>query len=117
MFSPTRRRQPGARSTSTSDALHAPDDFFFQPRRLRLNWPDLHDLDLQHVVDKVDINALQRHVETLTFAKITPDDVRQLREHANVLKLFHACQLIMEYLLAMQSELVREATVKEEQVL
>ena len=78
--------------------------FRFQQRYGRLDVRNLAKLDLDMIIRDVDLDAIQMHLETLTFCNLREDDLRNLTDPL-VIKLFRLAQLTIEYLLHVQDEL------------
>ena len=95
--------------------------FRFRPRCGSLNWSALHALQLSPLIRSVDIGQLQRHLDHLAFSDLTEADL-PLFQSASGLHVFRLMQLIIEYLLHVQSVLYhlhadkqsREEEAKEE---
>ena len=78
--------------------------FRFRPRAGALNWAALHQLQLSPIIRTVDIAELQRHLDHLAFSDLTEADVPFFHS-ASGLHVFRLMQLIIEYLLHVQSVL------------
>ena len=82
----------------------SPAAFYFQQRGTRLNLRELNGLDIDRVVKEVDVDALQNHLENITFCNLREEDLRFLSDPL-VVKLFRVAQLLIEYLLYAQDQL------------
>lgn len=84
-----------------------PPPFAFERRRGRLDWFQLHRIDLNAVTESTDIDALQAILHNLTFADVhaEPGGPGHLADPA-FLKVFQLAQLTIEYLLHGQKYLV-----------
>ena len=71
-------------------------------------------IDLDAVVEDVDVDTLQAHLENITFGAIEADDLQLFSDEA-FLKLFRLAQLTIEYLLNIQSTLYTNSGALEEQ--
>ena len=79
--------------------------FFFQQRRGHLNLRSLASVDLDRLIREVDVDVLQLHIENLAFCNLREEDLRYLSD-PQVIKMFKISQLIIEYLLFSQDQLV-----------
>ena len=91
---------------------HEPAPFAFQPRRGRLDWRKLAKLDTERVRAEIDIDALEAHLENLTWADLTEDDLHWFTDMDQG-HLFRIMQMIVEYLLYVQEHLHRRNVVLE----
>jgi zinc finger protein DZIP1 len=90
---------------NSSDAeMYGTKEFYFQQRRGRLDLRTLSHIDLDRIVREVDIDALQLHLENITFCNLKEEDLRFLTD-PQVIKLFRTAQLTIEYLLYVQEQL------------
>jgi hypothetical protein len=85
--------------------LYGSKGFFFQQRRGQLNLRNISKLDLEKVIREVDIDVLQQHIENITYCNLREEDLRYLTD-PQVVKLFKISQLMIEYLLYSQDQLV-----------
>lgn len=92
---------------ATLYAEHGQKTFRFQPRRGKLDLRTLSRLDVDHIAAHADIDALHRHVENLTFAALTEEDLAAHSDQA-VVKSFRLAQLAIEYLLNIQDCLAHQ---------
>lgn len=83
--------------------------FYFQHRRGHLDIRTLARVDLDNIVNNVDIDTLQNLLENITFCNIKESDLKFLTDPL-ILKLFRLTQLIIEYLLFVQEELVQNVS-------
>ncbi len=79
--------------------------FFFQQRRGHLNLRGIAKVNLERMVREVDIDTLQQHIENITFCNLREEDLRYLTD-PQIVKIFRISQLIIEYLLYSQDQLV-----------
>ena len=94
--------------------VFAQNSFFFQQRRGKLDMRSLARVDVERVIEDCDVGTLQLHLENLTFADLTTDDmVSYTDEH--FLKLFRLSQLTIEYLLNVQNALLTYSRSVEEE--
>lgn len=84
-------------------------NFYFQQRRGALDIRSLARLDLEKLVNEVDVDTLQSLLENVTFCNLRENDLKYLTDPL-FLKLFHICQLIIEYLLFAQERLLKNVT-------
>lgn len=61
--------------------------FFFQQRQGQLDLKAIARVDIEKVVRDVDVEAIQAHLENLTFSQITLADMKQFTDDA-LLRLF-----------------------------
>ena len=85
--------------------LYGSNGFFFQQRRGHLNLRALANINLDKLVREVDIDLLQSQIENITFCNLKEEDLRYLTD-PQIIKLFRVSQLMMEYLLYSQDQLV-----------
>lgn len=78
--------------------------FNFQQRHGKLNVRRLARIDLVHIVEKVDIGALQEVLENIAFCNLKVVDLHGLSDQ-NIVKAFRLAQLIIEYLLNLENAL------------
>jgi len=91
--------------TQALGGLYGSNGFFFQQRRGHLNLRSLASINLEKLVREVDIDLLQSHIENITFCNLREEDLRYLTD-PQVVKLFRVSQLMLEYLLYSQDQLV-----------
>lgn len=82
--------------------------FYFDSRRVRIDWRLLHSLDLGTIQSRTDLDALSRVLDLIAYGDLEAEDVRNLSE-TNFLKIFRLAQMIVEYLLYVQGSLDRES--------
>lgn len=85
--------------------LYGSNGFFFQQRRGHLNLRALASINLDKLVREVDVDLLQTQIENITFCNIREEDLRYLTD-PQIIKLFRVSQLMIEYLLYSQDQLV-----------
>ena len=61
-------------------------------------------IDIERVIQDVDVDLLQSHLEELTFCNLREEDIKFMTDSLLV-KLFRTAQLMIEYLLFTQSQL------------
>lgn len=88
--------------------------FAFRQRAGKLDTRAIARLDIDKIAATTDVEAIQRHLENLTFADVTLDDVQQYSD-AYFLKLFQVAQLTLEYLMHVQDSLVGHSESLESQ--
>jgi len=99
----------------TEKTISPKTPFHFQSRNEKVNWRQIHDLNVQRIQRRVDVKVLQEIVNNLTFAEITDEDW-PFQTDGMSLKLFQLCQLVIEYQLYIQSELVRLSRKKQNEI-
>lgn len=97
-------------SSPVLDENYPDRSFYFQQRRGRLDLRALHSLDLERIVQEVDIDSLQAHLENLTFCNLREQDLKYMTD-PHVIKLFRVAQMIIEYLLYAQENLAERLTI------
>jgi zinc finger protein DZIP1 len=100
----------GARvpTSDADDGLVPHPPFYFDSRRVRIDWRLLHSLDLGQIQIRTDLDALSRVLDLIAYGDLEAEDVRNLSE-TNFLKIFRLAQMIVEYLLYVQTSLNRES--------
>ena len=99
-------------SFEDSNDLHSkyvsnkPDKFYFQQRRGQLDIRNLAKLNIERIIEDVDVYLLQSFLENITFSSIAEKDLKYLTDPILV-KFFRIAQLIIEYLLYAQEQLVQ----------
>ena len=88
------------------EGLYGAEGFFFQKRVGRLNIREISSLDVDKLIREVDIDILQQHIENIAFAKLKEEDIRYMTD-AQLIKFFQIAQLIIEYLLYSQEQIVK----------
>ena len=90
------------------DVLLGQRGFYFSERTLKLDLEEVGRVDLNQIYRDVDVEQLQAHLETLTFANLESSESRAILRGVdpNFLKLFQLAQLTVEYLLSVQDALV-----------
>eukprot|EP00041_Stephanoeca_diplocostata_P016021 m.311605 g.311605 ORF g.311605 m.311605 type:complete len:248 (+) comp20228_c0_seq2:187-930(+) len=78
--------------------------FVFQRRRERVNWRALSSLSLDQVVATVDVDVLQEHLSNITFCDLTEEKFDNV--DPDFAKLFQLAQLMLEYVLFVQEQLI-----------
>jgi len=89
--------------------------FFFQQRHGRLDLRSIARIDIEKIVEEVDIETIQNHLENITFAEFEQRDL-QVYTDENFLKLFQLTQLTIEYLLNVQHTLYTYTSTLESQL-
>lgn len=78
--------------------------FYFQQRTGRLDLRRINRVDVERLVEEVDVDVLQQHLEDIAFSNLDEDDLRVHSDEC-FLKLFRLSQLTVEYLLSVQDAL------------
>jgi hypothetical protein len=99
---------------SVDATVFAQNSFFFQQRRGKLDMRSLARVDIERVIEECDVGTLQVHLENLTFADLTTDDMTSYTDE-HFLKLFRMSQLTIEYLLNVQNALLTYSRSVEEE--
>eukprot|EP00903_Cladosiphon_okamuranus_P014853 g13754.t1 len=86
------------------DGILRRKSFYFQQRSGKLDMRAIGRVDIDSVVKDVDIDTLQAHLENITFAHVSEDDLRLYSDQC-FLNLFRLSQLLLEYLLSVQDTL------------
>ncbi|CAM9285916.1 unnamed protein product, partial [Scytosiphon promiscuus] len=86
------------------DGILRRKSFYFQQRSGKLDMRAIGRVDIDSVVRDVDIDTLQVHLENITFADVSEDDLRLYSDQC-FLNLFRLSQLLLEYLLSVQDTL------------
>eukprot|EP00929_Paragymnodinium_shiwhaense_P116779 TRINITY_DN8665_c1_g1_i1.p1 TRINITY_DN8665_c1_g1~~TRINITY_DN8665_c1_g1_i1.p1 ORF type:complete len:1279 (-),score=245.37 TRINITY_DN8665_c1_g1_i1:64-3900(-) len=76
---------------------HQSPRFIFRPRTGRINWRLLHSLDLDRVIREGDVETIQAHMENLTYARFSREDL-EMTSDDNIMKVMQLAQLCMEFL-------------------
>ena len=110
LFSPSKDFTSSASThyPSASPASSHPASFFFRRRTGKLNWSQLSSVSLASIIQHVDVDLLQQHVDTITYADITESDLSHATD-PQILHLIRLCQLTVEYLLNAQNYLIKQA--------
>jgi Iguana/Dzip1-like DAZ-interacting protein N-terminal/Ubiquitin family len=103
VHSPT-HKYPRESRDDVADAVLHKKAFYFQQRSGKLDVRAIGRLDIRRIVSEVDIDALQQHLENITFSSLDEDDLRLYSDDCFI-KLFQLAQLTMEYLLSVQDTL------------
>jgi Iguana/Dzip1-like DAZ-interacting protein N-terminal len=103
VHSPT-HKYPREKRDDVADAVLHKKAFYFQQRSGKLDVRAIGRLDIRRIVSEVDIDALQQHLENITFSSLDEDDLRLYSDDCFI-KLFQLAQLTMEYLLSVQDTL------------
>eukprot|EP00516_Mucochytrium_quahogii_P004567 CAMPEP_0203760322 /NCGR_PEP_ID=MMETSP0098-20131031/13641_1 /ASSEMBLY_ACC=CAM_ASM_000208 /TAXON_ID=96639 /ORGANISM=" , Strain NY0313808BC1" /LENGTH=917 /DNA_ID=CAMNT_0050653835 /DNA_START=81 /DNA_END=2834 /DNA_ORIENTATION=+ len=88
--------------------------FYFQQRHGKIDLRAISRVDLEALVEQVDIETLQTHLENITFSELDDADMKTYTDD-NFMKLFRLTQLTVEYLLNVQHTLYSYATTLERQ--
>ncbi|EFJ30373.1 hypothetical protein SELMODRAFT_409244 [Selaginella moellendorffii] len=78
--------------------------FCFQKRIARIDWRTLHAIEVDGLIQEIDIGKLETVLDTIAFGDIQGEDTRNFTEQ-NFIKLFRLAQLMIEYLLHVQTVL------------
>ncbi len=95
------RVMAGFRPLGTADDVAG---FTFKQRHGKVNWRQVEDLDLNHVLQTGDVDAVHAVLENLTYALLEREDLTRLSD-AKAVQLFKLFQLCLEYLLNVQNSL------------
>lgn len=104
---------PGSKSIAETAVL-AENSFYFQQRRGRIDLRSIARIDIDRVIEDVDIDTLQSHLESIAFADLNADDLAHYADE-HFIKLFRLSQLTIEYLLNVQNALLTFAKDAEEE--
>ena len=87
--------------------------FQFRRRRDRaINWRAMAGIDIEKIIRNIDINTLDENIDSITYCSVDEEDFAHLTP-ATFIKIFRLSQLMLEYLVHVQNELVkRNATFK-----
>ncbi|KAL0236405.1 hypothetical protein GEMRC1_002987 [Eukaryota sp. GEM-RC1] len=83
-----------------------PPLFRFQPRNLPVDWHLFSSIDLSSVISNQDVSSLQRLITPITFANVSEDPAFSFLDK-RLLTFIQSAQLIIEYLVFSQQQLVR----------
>lgn len=95
-------------------------DFYFKPKRNKINWRLLSTINVDEIVRKVikinqnNVDALHELIESVTYCDINDSELEDL--DPNVSKLFEISQLIIEFLLHSQSFLLKHKQSQKEEI-
>jgi len=89
----------------SKSGVGAKEAFYFQQRRGRLDLRVLGGVDVDALIRNVDIDVLQSHIENITFSNLREEDLRFMTD-PHIIKMFRLSQLMIEYLLYAQEQLV-----------
>ena len=78
--------------------------FTFKERHGKLDFRSIMRIDIDKIVRDVDIDTLQAHLKNITFSKVDEKDLRNYTDEG-IIKLFKLSQLIIEYMIAVQTTL------------
>ncbi|CAM9647992.1 unnamed protein product, partial [Ectocarpus sp. 4 AP-2014] len=95
---------PDASAARLVEGILRRKSFYFQQRTGKLDMRAIGRVDIDSVVKDVDIDTLQAHLENITFASVSEDDLRLYSDQC-FLNLFRLSQLLLEYLLSVQDTL------------
>ncbi|XP_064313200.1 cilium assembly protein DZIP1L isoform X6 [Phalacrocorax carbo] len=81
--------------------------FYFQPRRVGVDWRRFSAIDVERVAREVDVAALQEHIACVTFCNLDAERCPHCGQPADpiLLKVLRMAQLSIEYLLHCQEHL------------
>ncbi len=92
---------------SSEEGFFRADGFYFRERKGHLNLRKLESVNVDKLIREVDIELLQQNLEELVFCEFE-DRHLQFMSDQHIVKLFKLSQLIIEYLLYSQNNLVRQ---------
>ncbi|CBN79470.1 C2H2 zinc finger protein [Ectocarpus siliculosus] len=95
---------PDASAARLVEGILRRKSFYFQQRTGKLDMRAIGRVDIASVVKDVDVDTLQAHLENITFASVSEDDLRLYSDQC-FLNLFRLSQLLLEYLLSVQDTL------------
>ncbi|XP_029929769.1 cilium assembly protein DZIP1 isoform X2 [Myripristis murdjan] len=92
--------------------------FKFRPRRENVDWRRISAVDVDLVVSELDVNALQEHVNMVTFCSLEGERCQRCQSPVDpaLVKLFRLAQLTVEWLLHCQGYLTVNLSVAEERL-
>ncbi|KAM9279266.1 LOW QUALITY PROTEIN: cilium assembly protein DZIP1L [Morus bassanus] len=108
IYHPLHQPMPGAVGMlGASPGLTIPVDiprFYFQPRRVRVDWHRFSAIDVERVAREVDVATLQEHITCVTFCNLDAERCPHCGQPADpvLLKVLRMAQLSIEYLLHCQ---------------
>jgi hypothetical protein len=87
--------------------------FYFQQRHGSLDIRRISKIDIESLISETNIDVLQSCIENITFSLLKSDDLKFMTDPL-IIKTFQLCQLLIEYLLFVQEELIGELSKKTE---
>lgn len=92
--------------------------FQFRPRRESVDWRRINAVDVDLVVSRLDVDALQEHVSTVTFCGLDGERCQRCQSPVDpaLIKLFRLAQLTVEWLLHCQEYLTLNLRAAEERL-
>ncbi|XP_074955640.1 cilium assembly protein DZIP1L isoform X4 [Phalacrocorax aristotelis] len=111
IYHPLHQPMPGAVGMpGASPGFTVPVDippFYFQPRRVSVDWRRFSAIDVERVAREVDVAALQEHIACVTFCNLDAERCPHCGQPADpiLLKVLRMAQLSIEYLLHCQEHL------------
>ncbi|XP_062236351.1 cilium assembly protein DZIP1 isoform X1 [Platichthys flesus] len=108
---------PAAGMTPSSGTATVPP-FKFRRRGETVDWRRIHTVDINLVISQLDIDALQDHINTVTFCSLDGERCQQCRSPVDpgLLKLLQLAQLSVEWLLHCQEVLSLNLHAAEERL-
>ncbi|CAB1433496.1 unnamed protein product [Pleuronectes platessa] len=108
---------PAAGMTPSSGTPTVPP-FKFRRRGETVDWRRIHTVDINLVISQLDIDALQDHINTVTFCSLDGERCQQCRSPVDpgLLKLLQLAQLSVEWLLHCQEVLSLNLHAAEERL-
>jgi len=93
---------------------HQPPAFLYRERKGKVNWRNISNLDIDDLIGRGDVRALETYLSNITFANIEKEDLEKFGD-ATLLKLFRLSQYGLEYLLNSQNYLANQAYLLDNQ--
>jgi Iguana/Dzip1-like DAZ-interacting protein N-terminal len=84
--------------------MHPAAGFYFRQRAARLDWKKIAQLDLDDLINSVDLSVLQQLLDDVAFSHISSADMPPVFGDDLSLKVLNLSQLMIEYLLHVQSQ-------------
>ncbi|KAF0046252.1 hypothetical protein F2P81_002781 [Scophthalmus maximus] len=118
LSSPLSQHSASAASMTPSGATAAILPFSFRPRREIVDWQRLNEVDINRVMSKLDVDALQEHISTVAFCSLDGERCQRCRNPVDpaLLKLLQLAQLTVEWVLHCQECLTADLHKAEEQL-
>ncbi|KAF7670006.1 hypothetical protein LDENG_00090170 [Lucifuga dentata] len=93
--------------------------FKFRPRREHVDWRRINAVDVDLVVSQLDVDALQEHINTVTFCTLEGERCQRCQSPVDpaLVKLLRLAQLTVEWLLHSQEFLTLNLQAVEERLL
>ncbi|XP_024150228.1 zinc finger protein Dzip1 isoform X1 [Oryzias melastigma] len=110
--------QPSAPGMTPSSGVSSILPFKFRPRRESVDWRRINAVDIDSVVSRLDVDALQEHVSTVTFCSLDGERCQRCQSPVDpaLVKLLQLAQLTVEWLLHCQDFLSLSLRAAEERM-